>query len=134
MEKSKNNLYFENYGSCRGWIKKHKSVHTLYTRLYTRKAFIYAGFDRDKHRDNVWYGFAQTLLSFGHFPYQGNNIVPYELPTNLYGDVCRGKRPRLPEITEGLLGCRQPPSPTPHLPQKKSLGYPKLFGLVIRLL
>ena len=25
---------------------------------------------------------------------------------------CRGKRPRLPEITEELLGCRQAPSPT----------------------
>ena len=35
----------------------------------------------------MWYGFAQTLLSFGHFPYQGNNIVPYELPTNLYGYI-----------------------------------------------
>ena len=24
-----------------------------------------------------WYGFAQTLLSFGHFPYEGN-FIPYK--------------------------------------------------------
>ena len=31
------------------------------------------------------------------------DAIPYKLPTNLYGDVCRGKRPRLPEITNKSL-------------------------------
>ena len=78
---------------------------------------------RKTKRENVETLLYQTLNSARDV----GDAIPYKLPTILYGDVCRGKRPRLPEEKTILPPIKAPLCKRGFIKQQKRRGFPLLF-------